>query len=124
MSMLWVSIEPGEDETRLLVTSARTGAALRARLPPMPCQPRALSLLLQGLSAWFGEPLTAVIAADGEDVQAHPARWAQLLGEIDGEQARIEWVVVPPAERDRFLGELGDFQSAKRLVVLAATGLR
>ncbi len=36
MSTLWVSIEPGSDETRLMVTSARTGAALRARLPPVP----------------------------------------------------------------------------------------
>jgi hypothetical protein len=123
-TLLWVSIEPGEDETRLLVTSARTGAALRARLPPMPSQPRALLLLLQGLSAWFGEPLTAVVAADREDVLRYPARWAQLLGEIDSEQARIEWVVVPPAERDRFLGELGDFNSAKRVIVYSATGLR
>ncbi len=124
MSTLWVSIEPGEDETRVMVTSARTGAALRARLPPMPCQPQALLLLLQGLSAWFGEPLTAVVAADKEDVLVHPERWAQLLGEIDSEQARIEWVVVPPVERDRFLGELGDFKSAKRLIVFTATGLR
>jgi hypothetical protein len=124
MSTLWVSIEPGEDETRVMVTSARTGAALRARLPPMPCQPQALLLLLQGLSAWFGEPLTAVVAADKEDVLVHPERWALLLGEIDSEQARIEWVVVPPVERDRFLGELGDFKSAKRLIVFTATGLR
>jgi len=124
MSTLWVSIEPGEDETRVMATSARTGAALRARLPPIPSQPQALLLLLQGLSAWFGEPLTAVVAADKEDVLVHPERWAQLLGEIDSEQARIEWVVVPPVERDRFLGELGDFKSAKRLIVFTATGLR
>ena len=124
MSTLWVSIEPGCDETRLMVTSARTGAVLRARLPSMPRQPQALTLLLQGLSAWFGEPLTAVVAADDEGVLSHPERWAQLLGEIDGEQTRIQWVVVPPAERDRFLGELGDFTSAKRLLTVASTGLR
>jgi hypothetical protein len=124
MSTLWVSIEPGCDETRLMVTSARAGAVLRARLPPMPCQPQALTLLLQGLSAWFGEPLSAVVAADAEGVLSHPERWAQLLGEIDGEQASIHWVVVPPAERDRFLGELGEFSSAKRLVSFAATGQR
>lgn len=124
MSTLWVSIEPGCDETRLMVTSARTGAVLRARLPPMPRQPQALTLLLQGLSAWFGEPLSAVVAADSEGVLSHPERWAQLLGEIDGEQTSIHWVVVPPAERDRFLGELGDFSSAKRLLTVAATGQR
>jgi|SRR5258708_11150565 hypothetical protein len=124
MSTLWVSIEPGCDETRLMVTSSRTGAVLRARLPSMSRQPQALTLLLQGLSAWFGEPLTAVVAADDEGVLSHPERWAQLLGEIDGEQTRIQWVVVPPAERDRFLGELGDFTSAKRLLTVASTGLR
>lgn len=124
MSTLWVSIEAGCDETQLMVTSARTGAALRARLPALPSQPQALTLLLQGLSAWFGEPLTAVVAADKEGVLRHPERWAQLLGELDGEQTRIQWVVVPPAERDRFLGELGDFSSAKRLISFAATGQR
>jgi hypothetical protein len=124
MSMLWVSIEPGSDETRLMATSAHSGAVLRARLPPVPRQPQALSLLLKGLSAWFGEPLTAVVAADREDVRVHPERWAQLLGEIDSEHATVEWVVVPLPERDRFLGELGDFSSAKRLVVFAATGQR
>ena len=124
MSMLWVSIEPGADETKVMVTSARSGAVLRARLPPIPSQPRALSLLLQGLSAWFGEPLTAVVAADREDVLVHPERWAQLLGEIDSDQASVQWVVVPAPERDRFLGELGDFASAKRLVTFAATGQR
>jgi len=124
MSMLWVSIEPGEDETRLMVTSAMEGSVLRARLPPVPMQPQALSLMLQALSAWFGEPLSAVVAADAEGVLRHPERWARLLGECDGESARIEWVVVPPREPDRFLAELGDFSSAKRLIIFAATGQR
>jgi len=30
----------------------------------------------------------------------------------------------PPRQRDRFLGQLGEFRSAKQLIVLAATGLR
>src|SRR5258708_20093515 len=107
MSTLWVSIEPGCDETRLMVTSARTGAVLRARLPSMPRQPQALTLLLQGLSAWFGEPLTAVVAADDEGVLSHPERWAQLPGQIDGEQTPIQWVVAPPPQPHRFLAQLG-----------------
>ena len=124
MSTLWVSIEPFEEETCLMVTSARHGSVLRARLPPMPRQPQALSLMLQAISAWFGEPLTAVVAADAAGVLLHPERWAQLLGEIDGEQVTVEWVVVPPREPDRFLGELGDFSSAKRLIVFTGTGQR
>jgi len=126
MSPLWMSIDPDHDETRLMLTEARVGAALRARLPPVPRQPRALAQLLEALSAWYGMPLTAVIDAGAEGALHHPERWAQLLGEIDGEQVRVEWVVVPARSdrRDRFLGELGDFSAAKRLLTFAATGQR
>jgi len=125
MSPLWMSIDPDHDETRLMLTEARVGAALRARLPPVPRQPRALAQLLEALAAWYGMPLSAVIDAGAEGALHHPERWAQLLGEIDGEQVRVQWVVVPArAERDRFLGELGDFSAAKRLVTFAATGQR
>ena len=88
--------------------------------------PRALAQLLEALSAWYGMPLTAVIDAGAEGALHHPQRWAQLLGEIDGEQVRVEWVVVPARaeRRDRFLGALGDFSAAKRLLTFAATGQR
>jgi hypothetical protein len=44
---------------------------------------------------------------------------------MDSEQVRVQWVVVPTSrERDRFLGEMGDFSSAKRLATFAATGQR
>jgi len=114
------------DETTLMLIEARVGPALRARLPPVPRQPRALAQLLEALSAWYGMPLTAVIDAGAEGASHHPQRWTQLLGEIDGEQVRVEWVVVPARaeRRDRFLGELGDFSAAKRLLTFAATGQR
>lgn len=126
MSPLWMSIDLDHDETRLMLTEARVGAALRARLPPIPKQPRALAQLLEAVSAWYGMPLTAVVDAGAEGALHHPNRWAQLLGEIDGEQVRVEWVVVPARaeHRDRFLGELGDFSAAKRLITFAATGQR
>jgi hypothetical protein len=121
-----MSIDPDHDETRLMLTEARVGAALRARLPPVPRQPRALAQLLEAVSAWYGMPLTAVVDAGAKGALHHPQRWAQLLGEIDGEQVRVEWVVVPArgGRRDRFLGELGDFSAAKRLITFAATGQR
>jgi hypothetical protein len=126
MSPLWMSIEPGPNETRLMLTEAGAGASLRARLPPVPRQPRALAQLLAAISAWYGLPLTAVIDAGAEGALRQPQQWAQLLGEIDGEQVRVEWVVVPTRgdHRDRFLGALGDFSAAKRLVTFAATGQR
>ena len=43
MSWLWMSIEPGEQETRLELSEARRGLVLRARLPQMPRQERALA---------------------------------------------------------------------------------
>jgi hypothetical protein len=126
MSLLWVSIEPMEDETRLLVTEGTVGAALRARLPPVPRQPRSLATLLEGLSGWYGQPITAVVAADARDVESQPTRWTQLLREVDGDQVRVEWVVAPPpATRDRFLDDVGgDFRGAQRLIRFAATGQR
>jgi len=36
MSPLWMSIDLDHEETRLMLTEARVGAALRARLPPVP----------------------------------------------------------------------------------------
>jgi len=125
MSLLWMTIEPELDETRLMLTESRMGAALRARLPPVPRHPRAMAALLEALSSWYGEALCAVVSAGAKGAQHHPERWAQLLGEMDGEQVRVEWVVTPVSrERDRFLGEMGDFSSAKRLVGFAATGQR
>jgi len=126
MSPLWMSIEPRIAETRLLLTQAPGGTALRARLPVVPCQPSGLTLLLQGLAAWYGQPLCAVLDADAADVARHPERWARLVGELDGEQVRMEWVArsLARGERDRFLGAVGDFRSARRLLALAATGQR
>ena len=126
MSALWMSIEPGLAQTRLMLSEGGTGTALRARLPAVPRQPRALAQLLCALSAWYGRPLTAVIDAGAQGALQQPVQWAQLLGEIDGEQVRVEWVVVPVASgrRDRFLAALGEFSTAKRLVTFAATGQR
>jgi len=126
LSLLWMTIEPSYDETRLMLTAAGQGAVLRARLPPVPRQPGSLGALLEALSAWFGEPLTAVVDADARESALHPNRWSQLLGEIDSQLVKVEWVVVPTtAERDRFLAESGgDFRKARRFLTFAATGLK
>lgn len=126
MSPLWMSIEPRRAETRLMLTQSPAGTALRARLPVLPAQPCGLTLLLRGLSAWYGAPLCAVLDADAEDVARHPERWAQLVGELDEGSVRVEWVARarPVHERDRFLGAVGDFRSARRLLTLAVTGQR
>jgi hypothetical protein len=119
-----MSIEPELSETRLLLTVPKMGAALRARLPTRPAQPRALLLLLEAIAAWYGEPICAVLDADASDVQQCPQRWAQLLGDLDGERVHVEWVAraAELQKRDRFLGAVGDFGSGKRLITFCATG--
>ena len=126
MSPLWLSIEPMIAETRLMLTQPQVGTALRARLPRLPQQPHALRQVLEGLVAWYGQPCCAVLDADAEDVWRHPERWARLLGELDSEQIRVEWVghTRTVAVRDRFVGAVGNFRRARRLITFAATGQR
>jgi Mg-chelatase subunit ChlI len=85
----------------------------------------ALAGLLESLSAWSGRSVHAVLDADASDVQAHPERWAEMLSQVDGRHVAVEWVALPRyAPRDRFLGRLGDFRHASRLVSLGAGGVR
>jgi len=125
-SPLWISIEPELSETLLSLTVPLVGTALRARLPTLPSQPRALLTLLDGIAAWYGAPLCAALSADASDVQRYPEKWAQLLGDLDGERVRVEWVgqAATPARRDRFLGAVGESRGGKRLITFAATGLK
>jgi hypothetical protein len=126
MSSLWLSIEPTIPFTRLLLSQPSVGTALKARLSPSPAHPRAVAMLLEALAAWYGLPLCAVLDADGEDVQRHPERWARFLGDIDSPQISVEWMCTSEHvhQRDRFLGPMGDFQHARRLLTFAATGQR
>ena len=122
---IFMAIEPRSLETRLLLAASASPSALRARLPTTPAHPRALIALLESISLWFGSPLHAVIDADAEDVRRHPDRWSLLLGDAPELAVRVEWVSVPgPAKRDRFVGKLGDFASAARLLSFATRGKR
>lgn len=120
---IWVALEPGGSETRLVVSVSGHGVTLKGRLPVWPAQPSALVLLLEALSQWYGQPLHAVIDADGEDVRQFPERWARALGEPPA-HVDVQWVAVPPRRRDHFLAPLGNFASAQRLLSYGATGRR
>jgi hypothetical protein len=125
MSSLWLSIEPRRDSTRLMLSESIGGPRLKARLPATPEHPRALALLLESLVAWHGLPLTAVLDADAEDVSRHPERWALALGDLASPQIAVEWVspaAAPPGDRE--LDGVDDFRRARRLITLAATGLK
>ena len=120
---LWCALEPNRAETRLLLSEPGVGVRLKARLPLWPKQPGAVLDLLDALSRWHGRPLHAVIDADAEDVRLHPERWARALGDAPP-GVEVDWLAVPPRQRDRFLASLGDFRSARRALSHAATGVR
>jgi len=127
MQPIWMSIEPRPSGTRLLLTEPGTGPALKAQLPLPPPDSRALVLLLEAISAWYRRPLHAVIDADAEDVQRHPERWVHLAGDLPLVEVSVEWARRASAaerkQRGRFLDEMGDARSARRLLGLHATGL-
>jgi len=120
---LWMSIEPRPNEVRVSLYEPGRGSVLRARLPLYPSQPRALATLLESLVAWYGRSLVAVLDADAQDVRQHGERWARLLGELDEANIAVRWSHRPATRRrDRFIGGLGDFRGASRLVGRAAGG--
>lgn len=125
MSRLWLAIEPMAPYTKLMLSRPSVGALLKARLPPKPAHPKAMALLVEALVAWCGEPLCAVIDVDAEEAHRKPEEWARLLGELDSASVTVEWSCVPlESGRDRFLGEMGDFRSARQLLTFTATGQR
>ena len=125
MSSLWLSIEPRRHSTRLMLSECQGGPALKARLPATPNEPRALALLLEALVAWYGLPLCAVLDADAEDVQRHPERWSLILGDLGSPLIDVEWVSPASAPlADRTLDGVEDFRRARRLITLAATGIK
>jgi len=126
MQPLWITIEPSPSEVRLLLTEPGVGPALKARLP-LPAHARAAPLLLESLSAWYDRPLHAVLDADAEDVRRHPERWALLAGDLPVLEVSVEWARRLNArerkQRGRFLDEMGNARSARRLLGLCATGM-
>jgi hypothetical protein len=125
MFSLWLSIEPRMEEVRLSLAQSLQGTALRARLPS-PTNPEALRLLLEALVTWFGQPLCAVLDADGEDVRRRPEFWSRLIGVDENPRVVVEWVSVPTARRrkDSFLKEVPSDRKARQLIGFAASGHR
>ncbi len=121
---LWMAIEPCSTETRLLLTVPFDGTALKARLPPLPADPRAVSMLLESLSLWYRRPLSAALDADALGVQHHPEIWSVALAELPSLDINVEFVGHTKGRRlrDRFLGGMGAFDNAKRVLAIAATG--
>ncbi|MFA4973024.1 MAG: hypothetical protein WC683_10440 [bacterium] len=108
MTRLVVTLKPTPLATRLLVTNHEE-EVLRAVLPP-PSQahPRAAATLLEALSLWFQEPLSAVLCADATGASS-------ALGLCDGfgfgaKTVHYEVAVVEPRRRRRRLGTFADLR--------------
>ena len=74
--------------------------------------------------AWFGLPLCAVLDADAQDVQDYPERWSSYFGPLQSPHITIAWSALSlvPSRPDPWLGKLGGYSRARRLINLAATG--
>jgi hypothetical protein len=124
---LWLSMEPMSAYTQLLLSQTGAGTMLKARLAPAPARPGGVAMLLEALSAWQGAPLCAVLDVDAEEVRRARERWARMLGEASqSPHIRVEWTALGDGEpsRGRFFEGMGDFSSARRLLVRGATGQR
>lgn len=124
---LWLTLQPRSSFTQILLSQAGTGTLLKARLAPEPTHPGALSRFLESLADWHGCELFAVIDAEAEELQRAPERWTRMLGEAaERPSITIEWTAVREGKlaRQRFFEGGGDFASAQRLLVHAATGQR
>lgn len=122
---LCLSLEPQIGYTQMLLTMPTVGTLLKARLSSEPAHPGALTSFLQGLALWSGLPLFVVLDADAEEVLRHPEKWARMMGDAaQSPSITVQWSCPPPARlyRDKFFDRMGDFSSARRMLVHAATG--
>lgn len=122
---LWMSVEPKQYFTQLLLTEPGAGPRLKAQLSATPARAGGLAMLLEALSAWEGRPLFAVVDADAEDVQRHPETWARLVGEASNSaHVTVEWshAATWKGARSRFFDGMGNFSSARKLLGRTALG--
>lgn len=108
------TVQPTRRTLRLLMTDPDRNEVLKAALPPFPQHPRALLTLLEALSLWVGQPLTAAISA----VPPVESRCAEALfgdGLLPLDSALVRFDVIPPSRRRRTLAGVGDFRQLRLL---------
>jgi hypothetical protein len=70
-------IKPSREVTRMLLSLGSQEMMRAALPPPTAAHPRAAATLLDGLSLWFGRPLSVVLSADAKGTSS-------ALGLCDG----------------------------------------
>lgn len=96
-----------------LLVSGPNGDLLKARLDTMPCHPRALLTLLEGLSLWCGQPLCVALTVGERSPALLPST---LFGDElwPGESALVRFEIVHRDRRPVRLAGLGDFRAERR----------
>ena len=106
------TVQPVRRSVRLLMTDPEQNEVLKAALPPMPQHPRALLTLLESLSLWVGQPLTAAVSAE----PSVDRRCAEALfgdGFLPLDSALVRFDMLAPVQRRRTLRGVGDFRQLR-----------
>jgi len=108
------TVQPTRGAVRLLMTDPERNEVLKAALPPYPEHPRALLTVLEALSLWVGQPLTAAVFAEGTvDRRSAEALFGDGILPLDSALVRFD-LLGPPRPR-RTLPGVGDFRALRVL---------
>ncbi len=75
MRQIWISIQPTRVAARLLVLDGPAKVLLKARLPPAPSHPSALTRLCEALALWTGRPVRVALDAAGRRSMSDTPPW-------------------------------------------------
>jgi len=118
MRTLWVAIDSKCDETRIVVTAGPKETLLKARLSPTAQHPRAVPALLEALALWEGQPVRAVLVADGTDGSSGTRLCLDSFADFGGQPLyTLEFVRGHKRRhRDRLEG-MGSFHDLRQLMM-------
>ena len=115
---IWVAIQPGCTETRILATQRARQTLLKARLAGHPAHPRAIPTLLEALALWQGEPVRAALCVDGS-VDGHARALVRDLFHVHEPTPLFRLDVVDGHRRKRrdAIEGMGDFRDLRKLLL-------
>ena len=116
---IWVAIHPRAGRTRVLATQGVKRTLLKAHLATSPAHPRALPTLLEALALWQGEPVRAVLVADGEATSSATSLFRDCFALADGAPLyRLDVAEHRPVRpREPAIDGMGDFRDLRQLLL-------
>lgn len=119
MRSLWMGVVPGPQITRVLVQDGPINTLLKARLPNLPGNPRALPTLCEAVALWCGSPVRAAVAVGGPQTSCGLTPWLDAIDHvIRTPLCEIELVHHARTwRRSNEIDGLGDFRDVRQLVL-------